>query len=131
MKKPCKSFRGQWAMGKEKLHFEVPPSIQVSQEMNQFVKWHNAFNTKGSVSKTIIKTAITHLYFESIHPFEDGNGRIGRALIEKCLSESLDRHVIMSISQKSALETLDFSRKKAHFFDQKQIKNESYTNESD
>jgi Fic family protein len=87
------------AMGKEKVHFEAPPSSQVPQEMKQFVKWYNAFNTKGSMPKVMIKTAITHLYFESIHPFEDGNGRIGRALIEKCLSESLDRQMMMSISQ--------------------------------
>lgn len=87
------------AVGKEKVHFEAPPSKQVPQEMKDFVKWYNAFKTKGNILKIIIKTAITHLYFESIHPFEDGNGRIGRALIEKCLSESLDRQIIMSISQ--------------------------------
>jgi Fic family protein len=87
------------AAGKEKVHFEAPPSKQVPQEMKNFVKWYNAFKTKGNIRKIIVKTAITHLYFESIHPFEDGNGRIGRALIEKCLSESLGRQIIMSISQ--------------------------------
>ncbi|MDR3093378.1 MAG: Fic family protein [Bacteroidales bacterium] len=87
------------AIGKEKVHFEAPPSSRVPQEMKNFVKWYNAFKTNGNILKIIAKASITHLYFESIHPFEDGNGRIGRALIEKCLSESLGRQIIMSISQ--------------------------------
>ena len=87
------------AIGKEKVHYEAPPSERVPHEMKNFVKWYNTFNTKGNILKIIVKTAIAHLYFESIHPFEDGNGRIGRALIEKCLSESLGRPIMMSISQ--------------------------------
>ena len=87
------------AYGREKVHYEAPPSTKVPLEMKNFVKWYNKFNPKGNVTKIIIKAAITHLYFESIHPFEDGNGRIGRALIEKCLSESLGKQIIMSISQ--------------------------------
>jgi len=86
-------------VGKEKVHFEAPPSARVPQEMNNFVKWYNGFKTKGNIQKIIVKTAITHIYFESIHPFEDGNGRIGRVLIEKCLSESLSKQIIMSISR--------------------------------
>ena len=85
-------------IGREIVHYEAPPSVRVPAEMKQFVKWYNAFKTNGNIQRIIIKTAITHLYFESIHPFEDGNGRIGRALIEKCLSESLDKPVLMSVS---------------------------------
>jgi Fic family protein len=83
---------------REIVHYEAPPSVRVSAEMKQFVKWYNTFKTNNNIQKIIIKTAIAHLYFESIHPFEDGNGRIGRALIEKCLSESLDKPVLMAIS---------------------------------
>jgi Fic family protein len=95
-KEPMQIVSGSY--GKEKVHYEAPPSERVPQEMKNFVRWYNGFKTNGNMLKIIVKTAIAHLYFESIHPFEDGNGRIGRALIEKCLSESLDRQIIMSIS---------------------------------
>jgi Fic family protein len=84
---------------KEIIHFEAPPSNQVPAEMKKFIKWYNDFEVKATdIKKALIKTSISHLYFESIHPFEDGNGRIGRAIVEKCLSESLSRPVLMSIS---------------------------------
>ena len=96
---------GVW--GKEKVHYEAPPSAKVPQEMKNFVKWYNKFKPNGNIQKIIIKTAIAHLYFETIHPFEDGNGRVGRAIIEKCLSESLGKQIIMSVSQ-----TIEKNRKK-------------------
>jgi len=87
------------SFGKEIIHFEAPPSDQVPDEMRNFIKWYNDFEIKANdIKKALIKTSISHLYFESIHPFEDGNGRIGRAIAEKCLSESLNRPVLMSIS---------------------------------
>jgi Fic family protein len=87
------------SFGKEIIHFEAPPSGQVPDEMKKFFKWYNDFEIKPTdIKSALIKTSISHLYFESIHPFEDGNGRIGRAIVEKCLSESLNRPVLMSIS---------------------------------
>lgn len=96
-KEPMQIISG--AFGKEVIHFEAPPSSQVPHEMKKFVKWYNRFEASGNDIKNIfIKTSISHLYFESIHPFEDGNGRIGRAIAEKCLSQSLGRPVLMSLS---------------------------------
>ncbi len=75
------------AYGKWTVHFEAPPSARVSVEMQGFIKWFNATGPKGShpIIHAPIRSAIAHLYFESIHPFEDGNGRIGRAVAEKAL----------------------------------------------
>ena len=86
------------AMGMETVHYEAPPSYRVSAEMKQFVKWYNAFKISKNTDDALIKTAIAHLYFESIHPFEDGNGRIGRAIAEKSLAQSLGKPVLLSLS---------------------------------
>ncbi|MDB4474418.1 Fic family protein [Opitutaceae bacterium] len=85
------------AVGKERLHFEAPPSAQVPSEMEQFVKWFNA--SRAELVAGPVRAALAHLYFESIHPFEDGNGRLGRAVSEKALSQSLGRPANISLSR--------------------------------
>ncbi|MFV0346458.1 MAG: Fic family protein [Bacteroidales bacterium] len=85
--------------GKEIVHYEAPPSDTVDREMEQFVCWYSDFTTNPKdIRSSFIKTSIAHLYFESIHPFEDGNGRIGRAIAEKCLADSLGQPLVMSLS---------------------------------
>ncbi len=85
------------AMGREKVHFEAPPSEILPKEMKQFFDWFN--ESKITIKNPLIRSAVAHLYFESIHPFEDGNGRIGRIIAEKTLSQSLNRPILMSISK--------------------------------
>ena len=89
------------AYGREVVHYEAPPSLAVPKEMERFVEWYNhaTFQLKGKVAEAVLKSAIAHLYFESIHPFEDGNGRIGRAIAEKALSQSIGRPVMLSLSK--------------------------------
>ncbi len=89
------------AYGREVIHYEAPSSSKMPQEMERFITWYNDadFPLKGGAAQAILKSAIAHLYFESIHPFEDGNGRIGRAVAEKALSESLGRPVMLSLSK--------------------------------
>ena len=85
------------AISREIVHFEAPPSNKVPSEMKTFITWFN--ESQKSIKKPIIRSAIAHLYFETIHPFEDGNGRIGRAIAEKALSQNIDRPVLFSLSK--------------------------------
>lgn len=71
-------------MGKEKVHYEAPPADRVPAEMKYFLSW---FNTNYS-DDPVIKSAIAHLWFVSIHPFDDGNGRIARAIADMQLARA-------------------------------------------
>ncbi len=87
--------------GKVEVHFEAPPSEKVPEEMKHFIQWFNitAPGESQEIKFAPVRAAIAHLYFESIHPFEDGNGRIGRAIAEKALSQGFGYPAMMSLSQ--------------------------------
>ena len=70
-------------LGREKVHYHAPEADVVPGMMAQFLEWFNASNTKDYV-----RSAIAHLYFVSIHPFDDGNGRIARAISDMALSQA-------------------------------------------
>ncbi len=85
------------AIGAQKVLYIAPPSDQVPTEMMAFIAWFNGTTGKNLLAP--VRSAVAHLYFESIHPFEDGNGRIGRVIAEKALSQGLGRPVLLSLSR--------------------------------
>jgi Fic family protein len=71
-------------IGKEKVHYQAPPANVLEKEMKKFLKW---FNNSRNLDM-VLKAALAHLWFVTIHPFEDGNGRIARALTDMILARS-------------------------------------------
>ncbi len=72
------------AMGREKVHFEAPDAERLEEEMGQFINWFN----EDKHMDPVIKAAVAHLWFVTIHPFDDGNGRIARAIADMQLSRA-------------------------------------------
>lgn len=86
-------------LGRPMVHFEAPPTAIVQKEMDRFLAWyHETSKTGKSPLHPVLRAGIAHLYFVSIHPLEDGNGRIGRAIAEKALSESLGYPSLIALS---------------------------------
>ena len=72
------------AMGKEKVHYEAPKADLLETEMNRFLKWFN----NSLETDPVLKAAIAHFWFVTIHPFDDGNGRIARTITDMQLARS-------------------------------------------
>jgi Fic family protein len=100
------------------VHFEAPPAKQVPSEMKRFILWFNRTAPTGTERlPALTRAGLAHLYFESIHPFEDGNGRIGRALAEKAIAQSFGQPQLVGLAttilahQKSYYDALERANK--------------------
>jgi Fic family protein len=75
-------------IGRERVHYEAPPRSILDEEMDRFLQWFNAPQDLHS----LVRASIAHLWFETLHPFEDGNGRIGRAIFDLALAQNAGFH---------------------------------------
>ncbi len=81
------------------VHFEAPSSAHLGGQMARYIDWFNRTAPRGQEPlPALTRAGIAHLYFESIHPFEDGNGRVGRVLAEKVLAQSLGRPSLTALA---------------------------------
>lgn len=95
-------------IGYEIEHFTAPPGAQVEQEMARFLSWYNDSAPEiGQADKisSPIRAGIAHLWFESIHPFDNGNGRVGRAIAEHALGQSMHQPPLLSLSSAIQLDS--------------------------
>jgi len=77
-------------IGRETVHYEAPPSAAVAKEMRHFLQWFEKSKPQPGLNLKIdgvVRAALAHLWFESVHPFEDGNGRVGRAIVDMALAQ--------------------------------------------
>jgi Fic family protein len=75
--------------GRQTIHYVAPPSAAVRAEMHSFLEWFN--RTRSTSLDGILRAGLSHIWFESIHPFEDGNGRVGRAIVDLALAQDARR----------------------------------------
>jgi Fic family protein len=102
--------------GKEIVHYTAPPSAKVRSEMQAFLEWfEKTAPNKSTIGKDVTRmdglerAAIAHLWFESIHPFEDGNGRIGRAIVDMAMAQDANSSIkLFSLSEEMLRQRKDY-----------------------
>jgi Fic family protein len=77
-------------IGRERVHYEAPPRDRLEPEMKRFLAW---YNKPPQGLDGLLRAGLAHAWFELIHPFEDGNGRVGRALLDRALAQDERRAV--------------------------------------
>ena len=84
---------------RRKVHYEAPPPGRTATEMDRYISWYGRVAGTRDDLPVLTWAGIAHFYFVCIHPFEDGNGRIGRALAEKALAQSLGEPSLIALSR--------------------------------
>jgi Fic family protein len=95
-------------LGKEIIHYEAPPSTNVPAEMDRFLQWFATTKPTSEHQPPIdgfARAAIAHVWFETIHPFEDGNGRIGRAIVDMAIAQDQGRPLRLYSLSRQLLES--------------------------
>lgn len=88
------------ALHAPRVHYEAPPSDRVPEEMETFLRWFADTGPDGAKPlSAITRAGIAHIWFETIHPFEDGNGRIGRAIAEKALAQTMAAPTLTALAE--------------------------------
>jgi Fic family protein len=82
------------AMGRERVHYEAPAAARINGEMRIFLAWFN----KAAEMDGVLKAAVAHLWFVTVHPFEDGNGRMARAIADMALARSEGKEAAEKVS---------------------------------
>lgn len=77
--------------GRETVHYEAPPAERVEKEVDAFLAWFNtpSVDVNSPHADGLVRAGIAHLWFETLHPFEDGNGRVGRAIVDMALAQDI------------------------------------------
>ena len=75
---------------RQRVHYEAPPRKGLERELSRFLEW---FNQRPADVDGLLRAGVAHAWFELIHPFEDGNGRVGRALLDRALAQDENRSI--------------------------------------
>ena len=100
-------------VGRERVHFEAPAAERLDEEMRRFLEWFNG----DATTEPVLKAALAHLWFVTIHPFDDGNGRIARAIADMALAQvggklaAVLQHVGADPARSAATTTASSSRR--------------------
>src|SRR5437016_2170456 len=95
-------------VGRDRVHFEAPAAERLDREMRAFLRWFNE-GTGPAVADDVLQAGLAHLWFVTIHPFDDGNGRIARAIADMALAQSeQSSQRFYSLSSQMRVERKDY-----------------------